>query len=80
MPSIVRKTVYEKAFISKEAKNSVTKALDCCIYDQTINAIVDFGCNGNKPALIEGSYTYCNLFVKNAPNGYFKRALSKDEN
>lgn len=51
MPSIIHKTVYEKAFISKEAKTSITNALDTCIYDQMISALVIYGCNGNKPAL-----------------------------
>lgn len=36
MPSIVHKTVYEKTFIAKEAKTSITNALDTCLFDDML--------------------------------------------
>ena len=51
MGSIVHKTVYEKAFIAKEAKASVTYALDTCLFDDTLESLITKGCNGNTKVL-----------------------------
>ena len=59
MPSIVHKTVYEKAFIAKEAKTSVSNSLDVCIFDDMLSILIDKGCNGNTKVLQENGYTYC---------------------
>ena len=40
MPSIVFKTVYDKTFIAKEAKSSVTLALKACYYDEMLASLM----------------------------------------
>lgn len=80
MPSIVFKTVYEKVFIAKEAKNAVTSALDACTCDVLLNVLLDAGCNSNSRILQENSYAYCGLFVKNVDSSYLGKALDKDGN
>ena len=66
MPSIIFKTVYEKAFIAKEAQTSVQNALNTCRYDELLNILIEAGCKGIKIKLQENSYNYCSIFVKNA--------------
>ena len=48
MPSIVVKTVYEKAFIAREARTSVQNALNMCRYDELLNILIETGCKGNN--------------------------------
>jgi len=68
LPSILLKTVYEKAFISKEAKNSMTNAISNCKTFEVLQIILDEGCRckNNNKTLIEGSYTYVGEFFKHA--------------
>jgi len=80
MPSLVFKTVYEKAFIAKEAKASVTNALEWCTFDDMLTILISKGCNGNNRTLQENGYVYCGLFVKKAKPEYFANALDKDKN
>ena len=51
MPSILGKTISEKAFIKIEARNSVENALDNCVFDDLLNILIANGCNANKKAL-----------------------------
>ena len=40
MPSIVYKTVCEKSFVAKEAKTSITNALEYCFFDDMLTSFV----------------------------------------
>ena len=79
MPSIVFKTVYEKAFIAKEAQTSVKNALETCIFNDMLSILIQTGCNGTNRTLQENGYTYIGLFVKKAKAEYFGDALNKDK-
>ena len=62
------------------AKNTVKKALELCIYDDFLNIIIDIGCKSGNATLQENAYTFCSLFVKNAGSAYFAKALDSYQN
>jgi hypothetical protein len=47
LPSVLFKTVYDKVFISKEAKSAITFALSTCSFNETLMVILD-GCLQKK--------------------------------
>ena len=51
MPSALFKTIYEKGFIAAIARNSVTNALECCIFDELLDVLIDTGCNSTNKNL-----------------------------
>lgn len=72
LPSVLFKTVYDKVFISKEAKNAVTHSLHTCHFKETLGVIINDGClNKSNKKLMEDSYPYIGIFVKNAESSFF---------
>lgn len=59
MPSLLFKTVYDKVFISKEAKTAVGHVIKNCIFLQTLESLLNEGClcKSNNKNLIEQSHT-----------------------
>jgi len=53
MSSILSKTIYEKSFIANLARNAVMNALDCCIFDELLDVLIDAGCNSTNKTLQE---------------------------
>lgn len=51
MPVIVFKSVHEKAFISKEAKNSITNCIENIICDEMLDVFIESGCNSKNKTL-----------------------------
>lgn len=47
LPSVLFKTVYDKVFISREAKSTINNSLKegKCLYREMINVLIDDGCN-----------------------------------
>jgi len=80
MPSVVLKTANEKGAIAMNAKNTVKKALEVCLYDNFLDILIDVGCKSDNATLQEHAYTFCGLFVKNAGGAYFAKALDSYQN
>lgn len=73
MPSVLFKTVYDKVFISKEAKNAVTYSLSNCNFKETLDVIINDGClNKSNKKLMEDSYAFIGIFIKNADPSFFE--------
>jgi hypothetical protein len=74
LPSVLFKTVYDKVFISKEAKNAVTFSLSTCHFKETLGVIINDGCQnkGSNKKLMEDSYVFIGIFIKNAETSFFE--------
>lgn len=83
LPSVLFKTVYDKVFISKEAKNTITHSLGegKCLYKEMLLVLIEEGCNNknNNKKLQEESYNYISLFVKNVDNQFFAISDKPDD-
>lgn len=70
LPSVLGKTVYEKTFISKEAKNSVTNAIHSCShFPHLLRILIHSGCKNtkNNRSLSEQAYAFLSEFISKAP-------------
>ena len=73
LPSVLFKTVYDKVFISKEAKTAVTHSLTTCHFKETLEVIINDGClNKSNKKLMEDSYSFIGVFIKNADSSFFE--------
>ena len=72
LPSVLFKTVYDKVFISKEAKSAITFALSTCSFNETLKVILDGCLQKSNIKLQELSYGFIGVFVKNAHPQFFE--------
>lgn len=73
LPSVLFKTVYDKVFISKEAKSAITFSLESCHSKETLSVLINDGClcKANKK-LQELSYEFIGVFVKSSEKTFFE--------
>jgi hypothetical protein len=64
------KTTYDKVFIAKEAKNSVTASLKSCKFIETLQVLIEDGCLCTNKVLIENSYGFIDAFIKGVDNQF----------
>jgi len=72
MPSILAKTVYEKAFIASKAHSTMMQTIDIGFSDEIIDIIIDVGCNNINKKLKENSYCYLGELINHINKSYFK--------
>lgn len=73
LPSILFKTVYDKVFISKEARTAVGNSLEsCAAHSEVLRILINDGCRNkkNNKQLTELSYTYLATLLKNVHSSY----------
>jgi len=71
LPSVLHKTNYEKAFINKEAKDVMTRALTVCQHKELLSVLLD--CNHNKiQALMENIASFIGTFIQSASKAFFQ--------
>ena len=65
-PSILFKTVYDKSFINKEAKNAVVNSLVTCLIIENLEVLLKDGTMSKlkNNSLIENSYSYLGTFIE----------------
>ena len=75
------KTTYDKVFIAKEAKNSVTASLNSCKFIETLQVLIEDGClcKGNNKMLIENSYGFIDAFIKGVDNQFLGPVLEGEK-
>mmetsp|Transcript_14508 Transcript_14508/g.22516 ORF Transcript_14508/g.22516 Transcript_14508/m.22516 type:complete len:282 (+) Transcript_14508:56-901(+) len=80
-PSILHKTVYEKAFISKEAKTSMMHAIATAPCSELLAFLLSDGCRckNNNKSLMENSYTYVGEFFKQVGTSFVEPLASSEE-
>ena len=73
LPNILHKTVYDKVFISNEANHAVLNCLKTCLYKETLQVLINDGCDNklNNIKLKEKSYGYLSNFVENSDASFF---------
>ena len=62
------------------AKNTIKKALELCIYDDFLNILIESGCKNSNKALQESAFSFCGLFVKNSGSNYLQKAIDPNQN
>jgi len=64
-PSILFKTVYDKSFINKEAKNSILNSFNSCLIYENLEVLLKDGTMSKlkNNALIENSFLYLGTFI-----------------
>ncbi len=70
MPAVLLKTIYEKNFIVVVAKRTMENAANNCLFNETIDVLVE-GCKSKNNILAELAIGYLNLLVKNLDESYF---------
>jgi hypothetical protein len=73
------KTTYDKVFIAKEAKNSVTASLKSCKFIETLQVLIDDGCLCTNKVLIESSYGFIDAFIKGVDNQFLGPILEGEK-
>ena len=65
-PSILFKTVYDKSFINKEAKNAIVNSLNTCLIIENLEVLLKDGTMSKlkNNSLIENSFSYLGTFIE----------------
>ena len=69
LPSIFLRTVYDKVFIAKEAKNAVSNCLTHCIIPESLDITIKDGCQNkinNKKLQEEAHVSFLKTLVGSA--------------
>ena len=69
--------MYEKQFIVVEAKKLFTRAVKTCLWEETVNVLVD-GCKSKNAKLSELSMGYLEKLLENMNKDFFFSEESKE--